>query len=77
MDATRDSHTKRSKSEKERQIPYDITYVDSKMWHKLTYLQNRNRCTDMENRLVVAKGEGEGEGVGWTGSLGVDAHCYI
>ena len=31
---------------------------------------------DLENRLVVAKEEGEG--VGWTGSLGlVDAHyCF-
>ena len=29
---------------------------------------------DMESRLVVAKGEREVEGVGWTGSLGlVDA----
>ena len=27
MDATRDDHTKWSKSEKERQIPYDITYM--------------------------------------------------
>ena len=27
MDATRDYHTKWSKSERERQIPYDITYV--------------------------------------------------
>ena len=26
MDATRDSHTKWSKSGRERQIPYDITY---------------------------------------------------
>ena len=25
----------------------------------------------MENRLVVAKGEGEGEGVGWMGYLGL------
>ena len=31
---------------------------------------------DIENRLVVAKGEREG--VGWTGSLGlVDANYYI
>ena len=29
----------------------------SKIWHKLTYLQNRSRVTDMENRLVGAKGE--------------------
>ena len=27
MDATRDYHTKWSKSERERQIPYDITYI--------------------------------------------------
>ena len=27
MDGTRDSHTKRSKPERERQIPYDITYA--------------------------------------------------
>ena len=27
MDTTRDYHTKWSKSERERQIPYDITYM--------------------------------------------------
>ena len=27
MDATRDYHTKQSNSERERQIPYDITYM--------------------------------------------------
>ena len=27
MDATRDSHTKVSKSERQRQRPYDITYM--------------------------------------------------
>ena len=57
MDATRDSHTK---SERERQIPFDITYVESKIWHKWAYLQNRNRLTDVENRLAVAMGEGGG-----------------
>ena len=31
------------------------------IWHKGTYLQIRNRLTDIENRLVVAKGEGGGE----------------
>ena len=66
MDATRDYHTKWSKSERERQIPYDITYnVESKIWHKWTYLQNRNRLIDRENRLVVAKGEEVGRGMEW------------
>ena len=27
MNGSRDYHTKRSKSERERQIPYDITYM--------------------------------------------------
>ena len=32
-------------------------YVESKIWHKWTYLQNKNGLTDTENRLVVAKEE--------------------
>ena len=42
-------------------------HVESKIWHKRTYLQNR--LTDIENRLVDAKGEAVGEG--WIGSLGL------
>ena len=39
-------------------------------------LSIEKKIMDLENRLVVAKGEGEGEGVRWTGSLGlVDANC--
>ena len=43
-----------------------------------TRLQRALKCTltDMENRLVLAKGDREG--VGWTGSLGlVDENYYI
>ena len=32
-------------------------YVESKIWHKWTYLRNENRLADVENRFVVAKGE--------------------
>ena len=47
-----------SESGRERQIPpwYHL-YVESKIWYKWTHVQNRNRPTDTENRLVVAKGE--------------------
>ena len=39
-------------------------------------LSTERKLMDLENRLVVAKGEGEG--VGWTGSLGlIDANCCI
>ena len=34
--------------------------MDSKIWHKCTYLQKRNRLREVENRLVAAKGEGVG-----------------
>ena len=37
MDGSRDYHTKQSKSERERQIPYDITY----MWN-LKYDTNQH-----------------------------------
>ena len=39
--------------------------VESKIWHKWTYLWNRNRIRDIENRLVVAKGEGAGGRMEW------------
>jgi len=38
-------------------------------------LSTEKKIMDLENRLVVATGEGEGEGVGWTGNLGlIDAN---
>ena len=40
-------------------------YVESKIWHKWTYLQNRNRLTDAENIPVVASGAGRGGGMEW------------
>ena len=32
-------------------------YVEAKTWQKWIYLWNRNRLTDIENRLAVAKGK--------------------
>ena len=51
MDGPRDDHTKGSKSDRERQISYDITYMwNLKKGYKRTYLQNRNRLTDIEDK---------------------------
>ena len=37
-------------------------YVESKKkWYKEGYLQNRNRLTNIENKLMAIKGEREGE----------------
>ena len=61
MDGLRNYYTKWSKSERERQIPYDITY----MWN-LIYGTNEPfhslEIMDLENRLAVAKGEWDGLG---------------
>ena len=64
IDRSRNYHTKWSKSENDK-MPYDIYLLTggSKIWHKWTYLWNRNGLTDIESTLVVVKGEG------WIGSL--------
>ena len=36
-----------------------------KKWYKLSYLQNRNRVKDVENKLMVTKGERGGGGINW------------
>ena len=42
-------------------VEYEITYTwNLKKRYKWTYLQNRNRPTDIENKLMVTKGENEG-----------------
>ena len=67
MDATRDYHAKWSKSERERQIPYDITYI----WN-LEYDTDERICateTDswtQKTDIVVVKGEKE-DGRNWVG----------
>ena len=57
MDGPRDYHVKWiSQTEKDK---YNIAYMwNLKKWYKWTYLQNRNRLTDIENKLMVTKGEG-------------------
>ena len=76
MDGTRYSHTKLHKSERERQIPYDITYICSLIYGTNEHFHREKKLMDLENRLVVAKMEEEG--VGWTGNLGlIDANYFI
>ena len=56
MDDSRDHYAQWNKSDRERQIPYDLTlYVESKTQNKKS--QNENRLTDTENKWVVARGE--------------------
>ena len=76
VDGDRDSNGKWSKSERERQMPCDITYI----WN-LTYGIN----APFHRKETHGPGQqtcgclGKGEGVGWTGSLGLmDAnYCLL
>lgn len=54
MDGSRDYHIKWSKSDKN--IWYQV-YTESKIWYEWMYLQNKNRLTDIENKLIVTKGK--------------------
>ena len=77
MDGPRDYHTKWSKSDRERHISYDITYMwNVKKRYKWTYLQNRNRLIDIENKLMVTKGESWGGGEGKIRNLGLTYTYY-
>ena len=39
----------------------------------MSYLQNRNRLTDLENKLTVARGNDEG----MVGGLGIDMYARL
>ena len=43
-------------------------------WHRSTYFQNRNRCTDVENTYMNIKGEGMG-GMSW--EIGTDTYTLL
>ena len=63
------------KSEREKQIPYDITYI----WN-LIYGTNEPFYRKETHGLgeQTCGCQGEGEGVGWTGNLGlIDANYCI
>ena len=77
VDGPRNYHTKWSKSERERQIPYNITYTWNLKYDTNEHIcETETRLTETENTFVVAKGEGAGEG--WIGNLGLaDANYYI
>ena len=57
--------SQKEKDKRKTNTIWYLLYVQSKTWHKWSYLQNRNRLTNIENRLVVAKGEWGERGMNW------------
>ena len=63
---TRDCHTEWSKSETERWIMcINASLQNLQKWCRWTYLQSRNRDTDIENQFLNIKERREG--AGWIG----------
>ena len=56
----RNDHTKWSKPDKDKYDMIPLICGILKKWYKWTYLQNRNRLTDTENKLMVTKEDSEG-----------------
>ena len=61
-DATKEYHTKWSQRKKDK---YHMVSQYHKIWYKRNYLWNKNRITDIEKSLAVAKREGVGGGMEW------------
>ena len=72
MYGPRDCHTEWCKSDRERHTSYDIAYMwNIRKGYKWTYLQNRNRVTYVENKLIVTRGKGGG-GIHWEIGINMD-----
>jgi len=65
MDGPGDYYTKWSKSERERQRPYDIIYMWNLKYDTNELIYKAETDSDIENNLVVAKGERSGERLDW------------
>ena len=75
MDGSRDCHTDWSKSEREEQTLYNITYMwNLEKWYRWTYLQSRNRDTDIENKRMGTK-RLRGGGMNW--EIGIDIYTLL
>ena len=75
MDGPRDCHIEWSKSEREKQISYNIAYMwNLEIWCRLTYLQRRNshRCREQTYGYQGGKGGG---GTNW--EIGIDIYTLM
>ena len=77
MDATRDDHTKWSKSERERQISYDIIYTWNLKYDTNEPI-NKSETASWTQKTDLWLPRERGLGEGWSGRLGlVDVSYYI
>ena len=60
-------------SQSKTNIIWYHVYVESEKGYKWTYLQNRNRVADVENKLMVTGGKGWG--INW--KIGIDIYTLL
>ena len=64
VDATRDYHTKWSKSDRERQIPYDTIYMQNlKKKRQMNLFTKQKQTHRFQKKHMVTKGETLGGGI--------------
>ena len=75
VDGVRVCHTEWSKSEREKQISYINAYMwNLKKWYRWSYLQRRNRDTEVENKHMDTKGVGR-DVMNW--EIGIDIYTLL
>ena len=57
MDGPRDYHTKCSKSDREKQVSYDITYMCDVLNDTNELIYKTETLIDIENKFIVTKGK--------------------
>ena len=63
MDRYRDYHTKQSKSDRGRQIPYDIIYTWNLKYDTNEFIYKTETDSQTENKFTIPKGKRDGEGI--------------
>ena len=68
-----ETYTKWSKSEREIQISYISAYMwNPEKWYRWSYLQSRNRETEVQNKCIDTEGRG---GANW--EIGIDTYTPL
>ena len=71
MGAARDSHTKRSKSERERNTTWYHLYVESNLYMTQMNLSTKQKQTHRQREQICdCQGGGEGSGMDWKFGVG-------
>ena len=60
MEGPRDDHIKWNRPDKDKYLMILLICGIQNKWYKWTYIQSRNRHTDIENKLILTKGERNG-----------------